>query len=77
MTGNKVFTLRMPENLRTAIDKRAEKRLRSINNEIVVLLKLGLVSETEESEALNTADQYISQIKKGNQKQGGSQRPGK
>ena len=77
MTGNKVFTLRMPENLRTAIDKRAEKRLRSINNEIVVLLKLGLVSETEESEALNTADQYISQIKKGNQKQGGSQRPGR
>ena len=77
MTGNKVFTLRMPENLRTAIDKRAEKRLRSINNEIIVLLKLGLVSETEESEALNTADQYISQIKQGNQKQGGSQRPGK
>jgi hypothetical protein len=77
MTGNKVFTLRMPENLRAAIDKRAEKRLRSINNEIVILLKLGLVSETEESEALNTADQYISQIKKGNQKQGGSQRPGK
>jgi hypothetical protein len=77
MTGNKVFTLRMPENLRTAIDKRAEKRLRSINNEIVVLLKLGLVSETEESEALNTADKFISQIKNENQKQGGSQRPGK
>ena len=77
MKGTRVFTLRMPENLRAAIDRRAEKRLRSINNEIVVLLKLGLVSETEESEALNTADKFISQIKKENQKQGGSQRQGK
>lgn len=72
MTGNKVFTLRMPENLRAAIDKRAEKRLRSINNEIVVLLKLGLANETEESEALNAADKFISQVKNGNRKQSGS-----
>ena len=62
----------MPENLRAAIDKRAEKRLRSINNEIVILLKLGLANETEESEALNTADKFISQAKNGNRKQSGS-----
>ena len=72
MTKTKVFNLRMPENLRTAINKRAEKRLRSINNEIVVLLKLGLVSETEESEALNAADKFISRLKNENRKQSGS-----
>ena len=72
MTKTKVFNLRMPENLRTAINKRAKNRLRSINNEIVVLLKLGLANETEESEALNAADKFISQVKNGNRKQSGS-----
>ena len=65
MADTKVFTLRMPEDLRKAIDKRAEERLRSINNEIVVLLKLGLANEMEESKALNTADKFISQVNKG------------
>ena len=64
MTKTKVFNLRMPENLRTAINKRAEKRLRSINNEIVVLLKLGFVSEGEEYKALSEADKRISKVKK-------------
>ena len=75
MTKTKVLNLRMPENLRTAIDKRAEKRLRSINNEIVVLLKLGLANESEESEALNTADKFISRVKNGNRKQSESTGP--
>jgi hypothetical protein len=68
MADTKVFTLRMPDDLRKAIDKRAEERLRSINNEIVVLLKLGLANEMEESKALNTADKFISEAYKGDQK---------
>ena len=60
MAHTKVFTLRMPNDLREAIEKRAEKRLRSINNEIVILLKLGLVNGMEESEALNAADKHLS-----------------
>ena len=64
MTKTKVFPLRMPEDLRTAIEKRSEERLRSLNNEIVILLKLGLVNETDESKALNSADKIISQVKK-------------
>jgi len=63
MTGAKVFTLRMPNDLRKAIENRAEERLRSINNEIVILLKLGLVNETAESKALNSAKKLISQEK--------------
>ena len=51
MSGNKVYNLRMPGDLRAVIDKRAGQRLRSINNEMVILIKLGLVNETEESKA--------------------------
>jgi hypothetical protein len=60
MSTNKAFPLRMPEDLRKAIDKRADNRLRSINNEIVILLKLELTNEMKESEALNKADKFIS-----------------
>lgn len=64
MTDSKVFTLRMPIELRAALDNRAEERLRSINNEIVILLKLGLANETEEAEALKKADMLIAQSAK-------------
>ena len=40
--------------------------MRSINNEIVILLKMGLVNETDEAKALNDADKLILQSKKGN-----------
>ena len=63
MAKTKVFNLRMPDDLRGAIDKRAEERLRSINNEIIILLKLGLVNEAEEAEALTSANKLISQEK--------------
>ena len=66
MPGNKVYNLRMPGDLRAVIDKRAGQRLRSINNEMVILIKLGLVSETEESKALKAADKLVSQAKKKN-----------
>ena len=63
MTDTKVFTLRMPDDLREAVEKRAMERLRSINNEIVILLKLGLANEADESEALNAAlETLVSQI---------------
>jgi hypothetical protein len=64
MTDSKVFTLRMPKALRAAIDTRAQERLRSINNEIVILLKLGLANEAEETEALKKADKLITQQEK-------------
>ena len=64
MVDEKRFSLRLPNDLRDAIENRAEGRLRSINNEIVILLKLGLANEKEESKALKTADELISQAKK-------------
>ena len=64
MTNDTRFSLRLPDDLRIAVEKRAEERLRSINNEIVILLKLGLVNEAEESRALKGADKLISQAKK-------------
>ena len=64
MPGNKVYNLRMPGDLRAVIDKRAGQRMRSINNEMVILIKLGLVNETEESKALKASDELISRAKK-------------
>lgn len=64
MADDKRFSLRLPEDLRKAIEKRAESRLRSINNEIVILLKLGLANEGEEAKALGVADKLISIVDK-------------
>ena len=58
------FNLRLPDNLRGAVKERAETHLRSVNNEIVVLLKLGLVNEVEESKALSNADRFIARTKR-------------
>ena len=58
------FNLRLPDNLRGAVQKRAKTRLRSVNNEIVVLLKLGLVNEMKESKALSDADKLIARAKR-------------
>ena len=58
------FNLRLPDNLRGAVEKRAETHLRSVNNEIVVLLKMGLVNEVKESKALNDADKLITRVKR-------------
>jgi hypothetical protein len=64
MGANKIYNLRMSEDLRAVIDKRAGQRMRSINNEMVILIKLGLVNETEESKALKASDELISRAKK-------------
>ena len=58
------FNLRLPDNLRGAVEKRAETHLRSVNNEIVVLLKMGLVNKVEESKALSNADKLIVRVKR-------------
>ena len=49
------FNLRLPDNLRGAVEKRAETHMRSVNNEIVVLLIMALVNEVEESTTLSNA----------------------
>ena len=64
MTGANRFNLRLPDTLRGAIEKRAETHLRSVNNEIVVLLKMGLVSKTDETKALDFADKLIARTKR-------------
>jgi len=58
------FNLRLPDNLRGAVEKRAGNHLRSVNNEIVVLLKMGLANETEETKALSDADKLIARVKR-------------
>ena len=58
------FNLRLPDTLRSARENRAETHLRSVNNEIVVLLKMGLVNEVEESKALSNADKLITRAKR-------------
>ena len=55
------FNLRIPDALRNIIEKRAEVRMRSLNNELLVLLKMGLANESEEPQALSFADRLISQ----------------
>jgi hypothetical protein len=64
MAKPKIFNLRMPSDLRDAVENRARERLRSINNEIVILLKLGLANEAEETGALKKADNLIGQQQK-------------
>ena len=58
------FNLRIPDALRSVIEKRANERMRSLNNELLVLLKLGLANEKEEPQALSFADQIIAQQQK-------------
>ena len=64
MIGANRFNLRLPDSLRGAIEKRAETHLRSVNNEIVVLLKMGLANEIDEARALDVADKLIARMKR-------------
>jgi len=72
MAATNRFNLRLPDNLRGAVEKRAETHLRSVNNEIVVLLKMGLASGTDERKALDVADKLISRSKKTKRARGNS-----
>jgi hypothetical protein len=68
MTGVNRFNLRLPETLRGVVKKRAEERMRSINNELLVLLKMGLVNQIVEPQALRAADKLIAQKQKNKRK---------
>jgi len=57
----KRFLLRLPLDLYDAVEARAQKHLRSVNNEIITLLKLGMVNERDEAEALDAANKVIPQ----------------
>jgi len=51
--------VRLPSQLHSVISKRASQHLRSINSELIVLLKRGLVSVEPEAEALSAADKLL------------------
>ena len=55
----KTTMIRLPQSLYSAIAERAGKRLRSANNEMVVLLKMGLVNEMDEEKALKKSEEFI------------------
>lgn len=55
----KRFLLRLPLDLFEEVEARAQKHLRSVNNEIITLLKLGMVNERDEAEALDATDRVI------------------
>lgn len=58
----KQMMIRIPERLYVIVERRAQKRLRSINSEMVVLLKMGLVSKESEDKALAAADVFIAKL---------------
>ena len=51
--------VRLPAELHELIKERSQQRLRSINSEIAVLIKLGLVNQMPESQALTEADDML------------------
>ena len=63
MSENVRITLRLPPGLHAAIKSKADGRMRSLNNMIVTLLKIGLVSDMDEDQALAAADELIAKVK--------------
>ena len=57
----KKVLLRLPLGVADFIDALSQKRLRSLNNQILALIKLGIANEKEENQALIDADQIIAQ----------------
>jgi hypothetical protein len=72
MKQAKRVLLRLPHHLHVAVRRRARRRLRSVNNELIVLLKMGLVSELSESAALAAADRQLRDRATGGEKTDGS-----
>lgn len=58
--NQKKIVLRLPGDLAKIIEILSEKRLRSLNSQMIALLKIGLVSEMEEQKALAAADELIT-----------------
>jgi hypothetical protein len=61
MTKTKHFVLRLTPELYKLIEGRAKKNLRSVNSELVILLKLGLGCDIQESKSIKRADELIEQ----------------
>ena len=59
MTKDKRFAFRLPFSLFRAVEDRAVLHMRSINNEMIVLLKIGLTNNGAESEALEKAEKLL------------------
>jgi len=59
-TRTKTIGLRLPSDLAKVIELLAKQRLRSLNSQLIVLLKVGLVNTTEEQKALSAADERIT-----------------
>jgi len=57
----KKVLLRLPLGVADFISALSRKRLRSLNNQILALIKLGIANEKEENQALIDADQIIAQ----------------
>jgi hypothetical protein len=57
----KVISLRLPSDLAKIVELLAKQRLRSLNSQLIVLLKVGLANEMEEQKALSAADKRIAQ----------------
>ncbi len=57
----KKVLLRLPLGVADFIDALSQKRLRSHNNQILALIKMGIANEKEENQALIDADQIIAQ----------------
>lgn len=60
MADRKRTLLRLPEKLHTAIEDRAKQRMRSVNSEMIVLLKLGFVNADNEAQGLRAADALLT-----------------
>lgn len=56
----KQTAVRIPLTLFKVIENRAKKRLRSVNNELLMLAKMGLSNPLGEDEALKAAEEMIA-----------------
>ena len=61
MANNKRVLLRLPQNLYDIIENRASQNLRSVNSEMIILLKLGLVNQVDEAQSLKAASKLMSE----------------
>ena len=58
----KKVLLRLPGDVASIIETMARQRVRSFNNQVIALIKMGLVNDKEESQALSEADARITRI---------------
>ena len=58
---HKRILLRLPHTLYSLVEKQAALKLRSVNNELIVLLKMGLVNDAEEAKVLEMANQLVTE----------------